>query len=484
MYTLGIVGCGIVGLSGARLRDVHRERLCAFLGLDPAVAIKVVFWDGKQEVLEELKAASAAQQLDWEVAKNMSLESFLGKVDKALVSPGINLNHLDQKLRDKTFCELDFFSTMPVPVIGITGSLGKTSITRHIHQIVSRLYDAKKVALGGNIGVGMLELVAGDTLPDWAVLELSSFQLERSHTFSPDIAVWTNLHPNHLDRHGTLEAYFAAKANLFKKLSPSATAIFGTQLFDEPYLGHTLELINSLHCNLVVAGTTMLPEMVFKQITCPQWRFWTVTQAGQLQRHFVCDGQLSELDALGVARVSTLPTSTFLENWAIIFAVVDALALCPMLLALHVQEHPEAYVLESHHHRVEFVRAYNGVDFFNDSKATVKEATLAAVRQLGHRYQRVHVIIGGVGKGVDRGDFSDLLRQERCVVSVTAFGKEAVFLGTATSVATLQDAFLTVQNIAIPGDAVLFSPGGASFDLFKNYNHRGDVFKELVHRFG
>jgi UDP-N-acetylmuramoylalanine--D-glutamate ligase len=149
-------------------------------------------------------------------------------------------------------------------------------------------------------------------------------------------------------------------------------------------------------------------------------------------------------------------------------------------LAQDLQRYPEFYKPDDQHHRLEFVRRWMEIDFYNDSKSTVKESTLAAAAQLAGAYKRVHVIIGGLGKGVDRSDFVSALRQLPAVATVVAFGKEAVQLGADNSVDTLDQALDKVLESVGADDAVLFSPGGASFDLFKNYEHRGERFKELV----
>lgn len=481
--TIGIVGFGVVGQSALKFFVAHAEELRSFLGLDEEADICLSVWDKnpftpEQEVLLEKYEAAGMSSED------CSLEMFLNYTDHVLVSPGVDLTSVAAVA--ETFCELDLFAfCFTGKTIGITGSLGKTTVTKLIYQLLVRFYEQhgmeQRIALGGNVGIGMLDLLHEDEQSDWAVLELSSFQLERSATFIPDIGVWTNLYPNHLDRHGDMAGYFEAKAKLFGTAadpgSESGMTVLGTQLLDPNNLAHTLNLIAQTQGRLVIAGASMPSDEIIAQVARSTWELWVV-QDGFVTKCAVQQGVIIERWSL--IAVQNIPLCTFIQNWALIFATLDVAGVDMKWLAQDLQDNPDAYQPDDHRHRMEFVQQCNGVDFYNDSKSTVKESTVAAVQQLAGVYKRMHVIIGGLGKGVDRTDFTLLLSKLPEVVTIVAFGKEAGQLGATQCVSTLEEAVQQVMVHAQPGDVVLLSPGGTSYDLFKHYEHRGDRFKEIV----
>jgi UDP-N-acetylmuramoylalanine--D-glutamate ligase len=481
MYTIGIVGFGVVGLSGLKFFIKYPAQINKFLGLEENEPVRIVIWS-QITMPAEHEALFAKYGIEWNAAASCSLWSFFSQIDKALVSPGINLvlaSHFSKKI----FCELDLFQyCFAGKSIGITGSLGKTTVTKVIYQLLKQKQDQQKeytgnVVIGGNIGIGMLDLLDDTAIADSAVLELSSFQLERSHIFAPTIGVWTNLYANHLDRHLTILGYFEAKALLFKQQPNNAIAVLGTQLFDQTIGDLTIDLLKHLKSALVVAGAALLTQQFIDRVPCKAWTAFMVRD-GLLGKYCIVDGVIVSMQTL--LAVSDLPSCTFGDNWAIIFAALDAAGSDCVSLVQDLQNRPELYSLDDQHHRLEFVHRVMGIDFYNDSKSTVKESTLAAARQLASTYNRVHVIIGGLGKGVDRSDFVPMLKLVPAVITVIAFGKEAPVLGAELTVSSLDQALHKVLVVALSGDAVLFSPGGASFDLFKNYESRGNCFKELV----
>ncbi len=478
MYRVGIAGFGVVGLAGLKFFVERPRELRSFLGLSQDAEICFVIWD-KKTYPEEHRALLQACKVTWINAATCSLSGFLVQVDRALVSPGVNLASLDFVERAKTFCELDLFASCFIgKTIGITGSLGKTTVTKLIYKIIQRFYSlqggTERVALGGNVGVGMLDLLRADELPTLAVLELSSFQLEMSTQFVPSIGVWTNLFPNHLDRHGDMPSYFKAKANLFCN---AEAIVLGMQLFDQTLRSLTLQFLSAIQGRLVVAGADILPDDLISIVPRSEWEMISA-QNGFLTNFLVKQGRI--VDTQPLISLPALPLCTFIQNWATIFASLSLAGVDLAWLAKDIQHAAVMYQPDDHKHRIEFVRQCGGVDFYNDSKSTVKESTLAAVEQMARIYKRVHVVIGGLGKGVDRTDFTRLLETFSAVVSIVAFGKEAHLLGAKISVATLEDALDRVLKHVQPGDVVLFSPGGTSYDLFTIYTQRGDRFKEIV----
>jgi len=161
-----------------------------------------------------------------------------------------------------------------------------------------------------------------------------------------------------------------------------------------------------------------------------------------------------------------------------VYALLDALGINTHAIASHDAPLPD--------HRVHLVAHLNGVDWYNDSKSTVMEATLAAVAKLAPHYQRIILLLGGVSKGVDRTPYLHQLAPYN--MHVICFGKESALLATAclehnlaySACETLAAACTIAQSYAQPGDAVLLSPGGASFDLFTNYEERGKAFVNII----
>lgn len=480
MYSLGIIGFGVVGIAGLNFFIRHPEKLRLFLKLSPDSEINIFVWDQK-EVSNEHKAFFAAAKVVWLSLEECSLSDFITRVDRALISPGVSLGAVELRLQTKIFCELDLFAQFFLGnSIAITGSLGKTTVTKLIYQIFKHYQDSinenGNIALGGNIGIGMLDLVLNNQA-DWAVLELSSYQLERSNFFAPTIGVWTNLYPNHLDRHGDLQQYFKAKARLIEIMPSDRMVVLGSQLFDQYVVSNTLALITKIKNPITIAGNIPIYEDVLRLIPRAQLVMWSVRENLLIKEIVDKDNGVEVVFSIDITH---LPVCTFVENWATIFATLDSVGLDLFWLSADIKKNSFFYSPNDHKHRVELIRQYQGVDVYNDSKSTVQEATLAAAQQLARRYPRIYVLIGGVGKGVDRSKFGILLQQNSQVSGVVAFGKEAGMLGAQDCVATLEEALAIVLTRVSSGDAILFSPGGASFDLFKNYEHRGECFREMV----
>lgn len=480
MYSLGIIGFGVVGLAGLNFFIRYPDKLRSFLKLSSDCEIKIFVWD-KKEVTTEQKVFFAASKVVWLSEEECSLADFITRIDRALVSPGVSLGGLCTQEQNKIFCELDLFTECFLGYsIAITGSLGKTTVTKLIYQIFKHYQESINsnlvIALGGNVGIGMLDLLQ-DNQADWAVLELSSYQLEKSNFFAPTVGVWTNLYANHLDRHRDLEGYFMAKAKLIKTMHPDGMVVLGAQLFNQTVVSKTLVLISNIENPITIAGDTPIYEHIIGLIPRRQLVMWSVREKLLIKEIINQDKSVNVLFSIDITQ---LPVCTFVENWATIFATLDSAGVDLSWLAIDIKKNPGVYRPNDHKHRVELIRQYRGVDVYNDSKSTVQEATLAAVQQLALHYPRIYVLIGGVGKGVDRSEFGMLLKEYSQVAGVFAFGKEAEMLGVQDCSSTLEEAVVRVLKKADSGDAILFSPGGASFDLFKNYEQRGDRFREII----
>ena len=397
-------------------------------------------------------------------------QQFFDACDVIVPSPGIDLRPYPQIL-PKIIAEIDLFqAAWHKPIVGITGTLGKTSITHLLSTLLTTA--GKRVATGGNIGIGMLDLVPVQDEHDYAVLELSSFQLDHAKKIAPHLAILTNIFENHLDRHGSLEAYIAAKTNIFASQNRADIALAPLSLAEHiradkqfahrPFAWFSMDM-----------PTTEEKKHILEHDTC-----FIATNSG-FER---VEGDKKTLFFPKAA----IPAVSFVQNWLVLAAACDLLA--PELgidaQALITRAAP---VLAIPHNRLEFVATIDGVDYFNDSKSTIMQATIAAVHERAP--QPVILLLGGLSKGVDRLPY---LTELAPVLHVICFGGEADQLAAACAraeipaiaCAQLEPALETARKLAQPGECVLFSPGGASFDLFRNYEERGAHFVHLVNRFG
>jgi UDP-N-acetylmuramoylalanine--D-glutamate ligase len=349
---------------------------------------------------------------------------------------------------------------LPGPIVAITGSNGKTTTTTLTGEILTT--GGLPTLVGGNIGTPAISL-AERARPETAiVLEVSSFQLETIQTFRPKIAVVLNVTPDHLDRHRTFEAYVDAKARIFENQRGDDFAVLNE---DDPT------------CVGMAARTRA-------QV------FWFSRQKEVKQGAWVREGNILFRDGWGEQRTSqreimlvseiALKGAHNLEN---VLAAVCAGALMgctPEKIRQAVRD------FKAVEHRLEFVATIRGVDYYNDSKATNVDATIKALESFP---ANVHLILGGKDKGSDYSVLNDLLRQrvkrvytigaaaakiESQIVSPKGGGVEIVHAET------LESALRKANAVAQPGDVVLLAPACASFDQFKNYEQRGQVFKEIV----
>ncbi len=386
-----------------------------------------------------------------QVYDKKKLDMFLQSHDYILASPGVDIT----PYRSKAYflCELDLFAPVwSKPSIGITGTIGKTTVTTLLHMILQK---KMKVTVGGNIGIPLLDIIAQQEHVDVAIVELSSWQLEYAHTYAPDIAIWTNLYSNHLDRHKTMDAYFQAKAHLLTYQTNAQTAIVPIALWDQ-----IQKLKIKSHCIWIHHAK---PKQAYFDLTSSM-----IYVDNDLVIYWQ-NGLKQELMSIG-----HLPPCTFTANWLFVLAALMALKLPTSLI------NNCSIQLE---HRLEKVSTYNNLTFYNDSKATTPEATLAAVGQFKH--DKIILFLGGLSKGVDRSNLIEQIPDN--VTAIICFGKEADLLKTicdkhllkAYAYPNLEEAFYGACKIN-NANIALFSPSGASFDLYINYQERGNHFKQLV----
>jgi len=339
-------------------------------------------------------------------------------------------------------------------IVAITGSNGKTTTTALTGDVLRK--GGKHVEVGGNIGVPAISLVAGSTSEGFTVLEVSSFQLETIRSFRPFVSVVLNVTPDHLDRHGSMEAYVAAKARILENQGASDFAVFN---FDDA-------VCRKLGENLSRSGPSL----------CWFSREHEVERGASLrERQIFWRDERGDQAIMNVGEVP-LKGAHNLEN---VLAAISCGVLsdcAPTDIARAVAE------FKAVEHRLEHVATIRGVDYFNDSKATNVDATLKALESFP---ANIHLILGGKDKGSDYTVLAPLIaaRVKRVYTIGAAAGKiELQLRGTTpiTSAGTLSEALRQASAAAVAGDVVLLAPACASFDQFENYEHRGRVFKDLV----
>ncbi len=339
---------------------------------------------------------------------------------------------------------------LPGRIVAITGSNGKTTTTALTGEILTA--GGLPTLVGGNIGTPAISLAERARPETVIVLEVSSFQLETIQTFRPRVAIVLNVTPDHLDRHGTLEAYVDAKARIFENQQSEDFAVLNE---DDP-------------------TCVAMAERTRAQV------FWFSRQKEVKQGAWVRDGNILLRDGSGqreIMQVSEVPLKGAhnLEN---VLAAVCAAALmgcAPEKIRQAVRE------FKAVEHRLEFVATIRGVDYYNDSKATNVDATIKALESFP---ANIHLILGGKDKGSDYTVLNNLLRQR--VKRVYTIGAAAAKIESQVKgvevvhAETLENAIRKANAVAQPGDVVLLAPACASFDQFKNYEQRGQVFKEIV----
>ncbi|WP_158943299.1 UDP-N-acetylmuramoyl-L-alanine--D-glutamate ligase [Granulicella sp. S190] len=378
--------------------------------------------------------------------------------DLIVVSPGVPMDTPEVKqvvaFGLTVIGELELASRyLKGQVVAITGSNGKTTTTTLVGKILSDAGVSTQV--GGNIGLPVIDLVAKSTPETVNVLEVSSFQLETVEEFHPQIAVILNITPDHLDRHGSFEKYVAAKERIFEKQGSGDA--------------------------LVLNGDDRVTQMCAAQAKSEV--FWFSGTKATRRGAFVRDGVIVWVEKEGGATEPIMPVSEVHLKGA--HNIENALAaVCATRLAKVSAESIRASVASftAVEHRLELVRELNGVEFYNDSKATNVDATMKAVSSFS---KGIHLILGGKDKDSDYGLMAELLKER--VKAVYTIGSAAEKIerqlhGVVKMVAagTMQTAVAEAAKAAVAGDVVLLSPACSSFDQFENYEHRGRVFRQLV----
>jgi UDP-N-acetylmuramoylalanine--D-glutamate ligase len=387
----------------------------------------------------------------------------LGKLDdklldsaaKIIVSPGVSIKEpalaRQIALGKPVIGDIELFAnTVTAPVIAITGTNAKSTVTTLVGKMA--LAAGLRSQMGGNLGTPALDLLAMQN-PELFVLELSSFQLETTHSLRPRVAALLNITPDHMDRYADLKDYCAAKHRVFSNCEIAVcnrddAATDPQDHFSKQKLQFTLQRPREHEFGLVAFQNKNYLAYEDKLLM-------PVSDLPVLGRHY----QANALAALAIGHGFGLPMEPMIET----------------LIAFNGLEH-----------RCQLVRERNGIRWYNDSKGTNVGATLAAIEGLGPEIDgKIILIAGGVGKNAD---FSPL------VPGIAKYVRTVILIGEAAPVLadvltdrveicfanSMQEAVSMAEQAATPGDSVLLSPACASFDMFNNFEHRGDVFTKVV----
>ena len=385
----------------------------------------------------------------------------LDEIDTVCISGGIPLTNpiVQEAVRRSLPLTNDtqvFLDVVPCKTIGITGSAGKTTTTSMVGAM-AQIPRGKRAFVGGNIGDPLLNYVDGMTGEDLAILEISSFQLEQI-TQSPDVAAILNITPNHLDRHGTMELYTAAKKRILDFQSSKDVAVLGR---DDP---GAWALRTGIKGKLLSFGFSPIP----------QGKDGTYIDNGMLHlrqgRHNIPLMYAEDVPLRGKHNVM---------NTLAAFAIGFACNLKPEEMVAAVKGFKGAP------HRLEFIREWHGARWYNDSIATAPERTMAAIQSFS---EPIILLLGGRDKNLPWNDLAGLVssRASHVVLFGEAAGKiQDVFNHqpgkyTLERCDGLEQAVAVAARLAREGDVVLLSPGGTSFDEFFDFEERGEAFKKWV----
>lgn len=413
----------------------------------------VFITENREQKEEDLKDIQELEGLGIKIEFGGNSDEFLNDSYMAIVSPSVpKESELYKKVQEKNIqiiseIELAYKETGR-PFIGITGTNGKTTVTALTSHILSSEYKAPEC---GNIGVPPTSLLDNDI--DYFVCELSSFQMEHTNAFKAQIACWTNFTPDHITWHGTLENYFNAKAKLFRNPTASAFAVLNGA--DEKLL----------EFSKTVGGTVFLFDKEVED-NCCYIKDESIFYKRNGKEEFII--KLADCPLIGHHNYQNIMCCVIMAK---IIGISNE----------HIQERIKDFVVPEH--RLEKVREYNGITFYNDSKATNPEASIVAINSFNNT--DVTLIAGGRDKLTTLDEFCESVKQHI---------KTVILIGEATErfeEALKKSGFDNIlkadtmesaidKAIELKPNNVLLSPACASFDMFKGYEERGTVFKNYV----
>lgn len=376
--------------------------------------------------------------------------------DFMVISPGVPSNAPVIKkaieLGIKVWSEIEVASWFcKAPIVAVTGTNGKTTTTSLIGHIFKTA--GFKTIVAGNIGAPFSDFVLDADENSIVVLEVSSFQLDHIESFKPKVSVLLNITPDHLDRYDSFGDYVLSKFRIFKNLKEDDFAVYN---YDDEIVQPYAESLNVIK----------LPFSVVERLSCGAFiedEYIVLSYKNKKERIL----KMKDLKLRGIHNV------------------YNSLAAALAARAMEVRNEIIRESLQSFEgveHRLEFVREINGVKFINDSKATNVNSLWYALESFD---EPIILIAGGRDKGNDYSKVYDLVKKKVKLIIAIGESKEKIYnefknLTEVVKVDSMEEAVRKSYEEAKPGDVVLLSPACASFDMFRDYEHRGEVFKKLV----
>jgi UDP-N-acetylmuramoylalanine--D-glutamate ligase len=420
---------------------------------------QVLVSEGGKLAGAKIEQAHDLQKLNIAVESEAHSEAALSQADFIVTSPGIPptspVIQRAKSLGKEVISDIELASReTTVPTIAITGTNGKSTTT----ALVSFILEANgyKAPACGNIGLPVFTALSSK--PDYLVMEVSSYQAYYSTTFAPHIGVWLNLTPDHLDWHGNIDEYIAAKARLFERQNEKQFAVF------------------NLDDKIVAAIKTKAARFPF-------------SVEGTLEKD--CQGAFMQGDNLSYRHDGKTEHVCRMDELQIIgrHNLENALAAIAAahLAGLTATQIREGLIkFKSLVHRLEYVDTIDGVPCYNDSKATNTDSTIRALQAFK---EKVVLIAGGKDKGTDLTEFAQLAKSNTAGVILLGEAKErfnqALIKAGVEKIYKVNSLEEAVDlGLKLKAGPLLLSPACASFDMFRDFEDRGDVFKDIVHTRG
>lgn len=438
-----IMGLGVTGISSLNILKKHTTNI--FVYENKPISI----------IEDKLRSENCPD------AKIIDIDNLteLNVIDLIVKSPGIKPGHIILKKAQElnisviSDIELAYNLTNTQNIIGITGTNGKTTATLLAGEIFKAW--GKKTFVRGNVGIGILDKIEEIKEKDILIIELSSFQLHNTYKFRPKAALILNITPDHLDWHNTMENYIAAKLKIFKNQSLDDYLVLN---YDDPILRKL--------------GASLLPKTI-----------WFSIKEELLEGIFLKDGNIvyksGEMEEIiiSIKDIKIMGTHN-LENICGVIGLAKAFKINTKIIAEGIKN------FKGVPHRLEFIGEYKGVNYYNDSKGTNVDSTIKAIEALEGP---IILIAGGYDKGVsydklidsfkNKGEYLILIGQTKNLIEKAAEKKDIknIYLFDNMDLAVKK-----AIEISKPGWNILLSPACASWDMYSNYEERGDHFKRLV----
>lgn len=428
-------------------------------------ANKVFISDSQDPPVELKNKIEGLRKLGAEVEFKKNSDDFINKADLVIISPGISPNtEVAKKLFTRkipVISDIELAKNyIKKPIIAVTGTNGKTTTTSLITHIINS--SGKKAVSCGNIGKPVLEVINDKNEYDFYVAEISSFQIFYSPTLLCKVAICLNITPDHLDWHGSLEHYTETKKKLFQQQDSNSWAI----------LNYCDEITKNI--------TTKGKKFYFSSKSLSKKEFDSLDFIAFVEDDFLKFKYEDKITQILNKNKLNIVGDHNIENSLASIAASKVISIPDTEVSKALSS------FEGVEHRLEFVRKLDNKEFYNDSKATNPEATIKAIEAF--KGKKITLILGGRDKNTALSEMIDIIKKNVSEVILFGEAKER-FQKELTNnryndlriVSNLNDAIQS--SLISKTEVVLFSPACSSFDMFKNYEERGKIFKELVSKY-